>query len=234
MQNKLRYGEALIPFRIIQTKRIKTIQIIVESNDVEIRAPQSMNINEIKKILEKKTSWIFEKQVLLKHRKPKIKLKENSLIYLGKSISYKIKTNQMTDQIFYKKNYFEIHTRDKTIDLEKIHSMYFSWLESKYSKFISRKLQSYSVKLQVKPKGFKIKNLKSKWGSASPSGVLNFNIHLLKTPRKMIDYVILHELAHLRISGHGYDYWTFLGKFMPDYEQRKQWLEKNQLEVLKN
>ncbi len=232
MTNKLRYGDTIIPYSVIQTKRKKTIQIFVEKDDVEVHAPQSMNLSEIKKILNTKISWIFNKQLLLKERKSEIKLEKNSFLYLGKSIPYVIKTDKNLEKIVYEKNQFVVFS--KNTSLKKIQQMYYLWLEEKYSTFIKNKFDLYSKKLQVKPKGYKIKNLESKWGSASDSGNITLNVHLLKTPQKMIDYVILHELAHLRITGHGPEYWVFLTKFIPDYEKKKQWLEKNQLEILRN
>ena len=110
---------------------------------------------------------------------------------------------------------------------------YLEWLESKYLSYIKRKLELYSKTLKVEPKGFKIKNLETKWGSATNSGLINLNIHLFKTPKKMIDYVILHELAHLKIKGHKFEFWSFLEQFMPDFEKRKEWLDKNQLEIMR-
>jgi predicted metal-dependent hydrolase len=231
MVNKLRYGDTIIPYSVIQTKRKKTIQIFVEKDDVEVHAPQSMNLSEIKKILNTKISWIFNKQLLLKERKPEINLDGNSFLYLGKPIHYVIKNNKNLEKISYEKNQFIIYT--KYTSLKKIQQLYYLWLEEKYSTFIQNKFDLYSKKLQVKPKGYKIKNLESKWGSASDSGNITLNIHLLKAPRKMIDYVILHELIHLRIKGHGHDFWTFLSKFMPDYEKRKRWLETNQTEIMR-
>ena len=234
MKNKLKHGDAIIPYHIVQTKRKKTMQIFIEKDDVEVRAPQSMKLPEIKKILETKTSWIFKKQLLLKERKSDIDIKKNSFLYLGQSIPYVIKTAHGSEKIIYFKKQFTIFTKLKSPSKNKIEKMYFQWLENKYSTFIKRKMELYSKKLQVHPKGYKIKNLESKWGSATVSGQINLNLHLLKSPRKMIDYVILHELAHLRIKGHGHEYWAFLEKFMPDYEKRKQWLEKNQMEILRN
>ena len=231
MTNKLKFGDTIIPYRVVQTKRKKTIQIFIEKDDVEVRAPLSMDLIEIKKILNAKISWIFNKQLLLKERKPEINLEKNSLLYLGKPIPYVIKNNKNLEKIVYDKNQFVIYS--KSASLKKIQQMYYLWLEEKYSTFIQNKFNLYSKKLQVKPKGYKIKNLESKWGSASDSGNITLNVHLLKTPRKIIDYVILHELAHLRIKGHGPEYWAFLSKFMPDYENRKRWLEANQLEIMK-
>ena len=234
MKNKLKHGDAVIPYRIVQTKRKKTMQIFIEKDDVEVRAPQSMKLPEIKKILETKTSWIFKKQLLLKERKPDIEIKKNSFLYLGKSIPYVIKTAQSSEKIDYSKNQFTIFTKSKSPNMDKIEKMYFQWLEKKYSTFIKRKFDLYSKKLQVHPKGYKIKNLKSKWGSATVSGHIHLNLHLLKTPKKMIDYVILHELAHLKIKGHRHEFWTYLEKFMPGYEKRKQWLEQNHVDILRN
>jgi len=231
MTNKLRYGDTVIPYSVIQTKRKKTMQIFVEKNDVEVHAPQSMNLSEIKKILNTKISWIFNKQLLLKERKSEIKIKKNSFLYLGKSIPFVVKTGKNLEKVIYEKNQFIVFT--KYSSLKKIQQMYYSWLEEKYSTFIHRKFDLYSKQLQVKSNGFKIKNLESKWGSVTDSGNISLNVHLLKTPRKMIDYVILHELAHLRIKGHGRDFWVFLTKFMPDYEKRKRWLDGNQTEIMK-
>ena len=232
MKNKLRFGDTIIPYRIVQTKRKKTMQIFIEKDDVEVRAPESMNLTEIKKILETKISWIFNKQLLLRERKSDIEIKKNSFLYLGRSIPYTVKNEKNLEKIVYQKNIFIIFSKDSS--LKKIQKMYHMWLEEKYSTFIKNKFDLYSKKLQVHPKDYKIKNLESKWGSATELGKISLNVHLLKTPRKMIEYVILHELAHLRIRGHGHEYWAFLEKFMPDYEKRKQWLEKNQMEILRN
>jgi predicted metal-dependent hydrolase len=224
----------VIPYTVTQTKRKKTMQIFIEKDSVDVRAPESMELSKIKDILQSKISWIFTKQLILKERKPGIKITKKSFVYLGKPVPYSIKNNKESEKITHVKNQFIIHTRLKSPSLEKINRMYFQWLEKRYAAYIERKLDSYSKILQVKPKGYKIKQLQSKWGSATDSGLINLNIHLFKTPRKNIDYVILHELVHLRIKGHKAEFWTCLEKYMPDYEKRKLWLDENYVEILKN
>ena len=234
IKNKLQYGDTVIPYTVTQTKRKKTMQIFIEKDSVDVRAPESMELSKIKDVLKGKISWIFKQQLLLKERKPGIKITKKSFVYLGKPVPYSIKPNQKFEKITHAKNQFIIHTKLKSPSLEKINCMYFQWLEKKYTTYIKRKLDAYSKKLQVTPKGYKIKQLQSKWGSATDSGVINLNIHLFKSPRKNIDYVILHELVHLRIKGHKVEFWTYLEKFMPDYEKRKSWLDENYVEILKN
>lgn len=90
-----------------------------------------------------------------------------------------------------------------------------------------RRVHYYASKLGVIPHNIVVKNLKSRWGSATKDNVINLNVDLLKAPRKVIDYVILHELCHLKIQNHSHRFWSLLRKFMPDYENQRRWLELN-------
>jgi len=71
-----------------------------------------------------------------------------------------------------------------------------------------------------------IKNTKSRWGSCSVKGNLNFNYKLLFLPQELCDYVIIHELCHLKEFNHGRDFWTLVAKTCPNYRShRKELLE---------
>lgn len=234
MKGKLQYGGTIIPYHVIQTKRKKTIQIFIEKDRVEVRAPKSKDISEIKQLLKNRSRWIFISQLKLKERKTDITVSKNSLLYLGKNVPYTVKSLEKTNEIDLKKNSFQICIKSKSITERKITQVYHDWLLEKYSPYVKKKIDYFSKILNVKPEGFQIRNLKSKWGSATVSGNIHLNLHLLKTPRKMIDYVILHELVHLKIKGHKHEFWAYLEKFMSDYEIRKVWLEKNHVEILRS
>jgi len=85
--------------------------------------------------------------------------------------------------------------------------------------------------MKLKPSKVIIKNLKDRWGSATSTNVINLNVNLIKAPRSVIDYVIIHELAHLKIKGHSDKFWLYLKKFLPNYEKQKLWLEQNDIIV---
>jgi predicted metal-dependent hydrolase len=72
-----------------------------------------------------------------------------------------------------------------------------------------------------------IKNLKNRWGSATKHNVINLNLNLLKAPECVIEYIILHELCHLKIKEHSHHFWDMLHKFMPDYQKKIEWLKRN-------
>ena len=97
----------------------------------------------------------------------------------------------------------------------------------KSSKLFETRISKISKKLKLKPRKIIIKNLKDRWGSATSDDTVNLNMNLIKAPKPVIDYVILHELCHLKIKGHSYKFWQMVRRYMPNYEDQKRWLELN-------
>jgi len=72
-----------------------------------------------------------------------------------------------------------------------------------------------------------IKNQKTRWGSCSKQGNINFNYRIIFLPQKMADYIIVHELCHLQEFNHSADFWNLVAKVIPDYKEIRQELRKN-------
>ena len=72
-----------------------------------------------------------------------------------------------------------------------------------------------------------IRNQKSRWGSCSSKGNLNFNCLLMLTPRDIVDYVVVHELCHLKEMNHSKQFWAEVERILPDYRQREKWLKEH-------
>ena len=72
-----------------------------------------------------------------------------------------------------------------------------------------------------------IREQKTRWGSCSSAGNLNFNWRLVLMPPEILDYVVVHELCHLKEMSHSKAFWDEVGKVMPDYEMHKLWLKEN-------
>jgi len=98
--------------------------------------------------------------------------------------------------------------------------------------YLEKRAQKLASKIGIKPSKIVIKPLKNRWGSATEKGVVNLNSHLLKAPKDVIDYIIIHELCHLKIKNHSFRFWNLVSKFMPNYEEKKEWLEKNSKVIL--
>jgi predicted metal-dependent hydrolase len=90
----------------------------------------------------------------------------------------------------------------------------------------------YSKLLKVKAGEISIRSQSSRWGSASKEGRLNFNYNLLKAPMEIIDYVVVHELCHLRVYNHSRKFWRLVESVVPDYKLKRRWLKKNGVRIL--
>jgi hypothetical protein len=130
------------------------------------------------------------------------------------------------DGIFIVKlNNKKILQSNNEINLIKL--LYENWLKQKCISLYESKLKQFSKGLDVIPKNFVIKNLKNRWGSLTKKGTIVLNIHLIKAPEQIIDYIINHELCHLIIEGHSHRFWSLLHKYVPDYQDKIEWLTTN-------
>lgn len=90
-----------------------------------------------------------------------------------------------------------------------------------------KKTAFYSRIMNVTYEKIFIKDQKTCWGSCSRQGNLNFNWRLILMPEEILDYVVVHELAHRKQLNHSPEFWKLVEKVLPDYKLRRQWLKKN-------
>ena len=171
MTNKIKFGSVTIPYTVLKTKRRKTSQISVDKNNVVVRTLVTKSHVEIKKMVQQKAQWIFEKQQEFKKLKTPNKTK--------------LKTHQ----------------------------------------FIEKRTWKLASEFGFLPTKVVVKKLKSRWGSAGKTGTVTINQKLTQASPRLIDYIIIHELCHLKIPNHSPRFWNLVAKFCPDYEQKRSDLD---------
>lgn len=93
--------------------------------------------------------------------------------------------------------------------------------------YLEERTWQIASKMDAKPSKIMIKSLRSRWGSCTKNGVINLNSAVLKMPPPVIDYVIVHELCHLKVRDHSPQFWELVRKHSPQYKKRIKWLESN-------
>ncbi len=101
------------------------------------------------------------------------------------------------------------------------------WLRKTAKETILGKLDYYKKQLAVEFNEVRVKEQKTRWGSCSQKGNLNFNWRLVSAPEEVIDYVVVHELCHLVHMNHSKNFWSLVGNILPDYKQLRKWLKVN-------
>jgi predicted metal-dependent hydrolase len=208
-KGKIQYGTTTIPYYIIKSKRIKTSEIIVDSDKVTIRTPLNKNLSEIQRIISGKASWILKKQKEYKETIPQIikpTYEEGSTLpYLGRNYPLRILKNQSEYSIKFLDGEFTIGIKP--------------------SKQSTTPTTTAMIKKLYEEQRIVIKRLKNRWGSMTKEGSINLNVNVLKAPEDVIDYIILHELCHLKVKEHSYHYWDHVRRYMPNYQEKIEWLK---------
>ena len=100
-------------------------------------------------------------------------------------------------------------------------------LATQAMKLIPQKVHYYAQIIGVTYGRITIRNQRTRWGSCSGKGNLNFNCLLLLMPEEVLDYVVVHELCHRKEMNHSARFWEEVEKILPDYRQRRKWLKDN-------
>jgi predicted metal-dependent hydrolase len=101
-----------------------------------------------------------------------------------------------------------------------------AWYAERAFMLLRERVKHFGVAMGLKPGPVELKGWKRRWGECHPDGTLNFNWRLILCPPEVIDYVVVHELAHLKVSGHNPRFWAQVAQVLPDYAARRAWLNR--------
>lgn len=227
-------GNTEINYRIIRSRR-KTIALIIDpEKGIIVRAPERMTDEQIGEFVKSKASWITKKREEIKRAKSLSRAKEfvngEKLPFLGKQ--YEIEMIESEDikgaEIILKDGKFQIRIpsnleRDNRREIIKRELI--EWYKREARIKYKERVELYKNKLNVDFNKIYIRDQKTRWGSCSSKGNLNFNWRLIMAPLPVMDYIVVHELAHLIHPNHGRDFWRLVESVIPDYIEKKEWLK---------
>ena len=212
-----------LDYKIIYSAR-KTIALEINQEGLTVRAPQRTPKKVINTLIKEKQSWIDKKLLVWKIKElQKKNLCQNGTnkIWFKGSLFQLITDRNVNDYLIQNKNNNQtILCNEEVFDLDKFY-------QQELSIHIRPKVILFSDTLQVEVNKIRIKKLKSRWGSCSYRKNLNFNLSLIKTPPFIIDYVIAHEVSHIKEMNHSPNFWKVVESIYPKYKEAKIWLKKN-------
>ena len=231
----INFGTKRIDYTIKRGNRKKTLAINVTlASQVIVLAPNNFSREKIKTIVKKKALWILEKQEHFKRLAMLFPEKElvsgEQILLLGRKYRLKIKEENYLSipKLSGRRLFIYVHSNLAPEDRKEIiKDTLIKWYFEKSSKIIKQRVNRYSKLLNMFPKKVIIKDQKKRWASCSKDGTLRFNWRISMAPVSIIDYIVVHELCHLKIKNHSSDFWKLLSIEMPDYQNRRNWLKNN-------
>lgn len=221
-------------YQLIRTNRRKTIGLQVKNGEVIVRAPDFVEATFINDFVQRKSAWLKEK-INLQKSIPSIKEKfvQGGTVYfwgqattINLCFSKKKSIKHQGDEFFITlpQRLCGESPEKHSLEIKKILE---SFYKQQATKYLEDNLDNFSAITALVPKSYQIKKYKSRWGSCNNRGELSFNYLLVMTPPWVIDYVIIHELCHLRFLNHSAKFWALVGQFFPEFKKAKAWLTKH-------
>lgn len=230
------FGKSSIPYEIVRSPKRKTVSITVDNESVKVICPIDTTQEKIEAILANKVIWI-RKQLLHfeeinDYRHHRLFLSGEKLPYLGRQYRLKIiNTSEAVKPSFkFSHGTFIAEIPDSILKeqyREILLPLYEEWIKEKALKYVKSRLKRYTEILQTEPTAIIIKNQAQRWGSCTPSGKVLLNWRIFLAPVSIIDYVLIHELAHLKHLNHSFEFWETIKMLQPNYEEKKEWLRIN-------
>jgi len=214
---------------IIRTNRKKSADIRVEDGAVSMIVPIELADDRIHQILKDKRSWINNKIVLHREALP-VSTKEyvsgESLSYLGRNYRLKVDHGHFKPVKLVQGRLVATVPDGKT-NPHMVRNALVRWYKYNAELKFQDKAKRYAEIIGVEPAGVGIKSFKSRWGSCSVKGKINFNWTIIMAPNRIVDYVVVHELCHLKHHDHSSRFWKCVERVIPDYMECKEWLKVN-------
>lgn len=229
------YGTKEIEYEIQRGKR-KNVSIVVEPKKaVLLKVPEQITEDDIQKVLAKKSYWIVQQQFLMKdievQKSDKDYINGECFLYLGRRYMLQIVEDLAAEKPLVKlyRGKFVVTYNKRSQD--DIKSAIIRWYREHAQLVIERRIEYYLRFFEQKRGKIIIKEQEKRWASCNKQGDLMFNWKIVMAPANVIDYVIVHEMCHLICLNHSKEFWEELGRVLPDYMERKNWLMNHGVEL---
>ncbi|MDO9326354.1 MAG: SprT family zinc-dependent metalloprotease [Methanoregula sp.] len=211
--------------QIVRSRRRSIALVITPDGHLIVRAPLKAPEALINKFVEEKSGWITKKIGEMRQRPAATEHayeEGETFFYLGRIYPLHIVESgsspiERTDRLCICRTLLpDIKHRVKC------------WYVQEAQREIYARCMWFSMTTGYTPKSIRITDARQRWGSCTSVGGINFSWRLIQAPLEIVDYVIVHELVHLKQHDHSKKFWAKVKEIMPDYERRKEWLRENE------
>ncbi|MGI8603080.1 MAG: M48 family metallopeptidase [Verrucomicrobiales bacterium] len=207
-------------FEVRRSGRRKTLGLTVDrAGELVAFVPSETSAEEVSRWITKKLLWVHRKLALKEETAPKKRAPEyvsgEAFCYLGRRFRLKI-VEQQEQPLKFDGARFTLRRNAHPAEPH-----FRRWYLHAGTEWLRHRVERLSPRTSSKPARIEVRDLGFRWGSCGKNGVLFFNWKVLQLPVRLVDYVIAHELVHLREGHHGQNFWKALERAMPDWQVRK-------------
>lgn len=231
----LQIGRSEIAYELRRSATASERRITVTPGHVEVLVLSDDDEEAVAGFLDRKRQWLFEtvremgRLTADRHVVPRF-ITGSKIPYRGRKMPLTVRrTDAERAKVTYRNGFivdlphWAAQDADQLVASELGH-----WLKQRARREVKETAANYGKRFGLVPTSVRVADFAKGWGSCGPGGNVLINWHLIFAPRKVLEYVVAHELSHLRVRSHGPEFWTFLKQIEPNYETARAWLDKHQ------
>jgi len=205
----------------------KTIGITVDRDRrVVVRAPQCASADAVSDVVESKRLWIWQKLRDPRKYSDLAKRKEyvegETFLFLGQHYSLELISGKPAAVRLVGRRFQLV--RDDSCFGE---ALFRSWYSLRAKEILQPRIAIFAAAMGLSYTRIWIRDLKYRWASCAPGGTLTFNWRIVQAPMIVVDYLIVHELAHFLVPTHSQDFWNIVAVHVPSWAKARSWLRQN-------
>lgn len=217
------------PYTIVRSPRRATVAITVgPDGTVTLRIPLRLDDRIALDILGRKADWVRGKRERNLERKdvlqPKAYVDGEEFLFLGKPYRLELIAGSRGVVLMGDRLVAGIRAGMNGRERDAAAAKIGAWYRTQAYHHIAERVAFFAERLRVSPRTIRVRKMRSRWGSCSTRGSLNFNSLLILAPPDVVDYVVVHELCHCIQPNHSPRFWALVESVFPDYKERKKWL----------
>ncbi len=226
--DSVRYGDTTIEYKVHRSKRRKkTIQISVNGGEVRVAAPMRTPNGELKAIVQKRAPWILRHiSDAVPEVPPKRFVSGETLPYLGRDVPLIVEAADVccpqVNLVHWRFRVTVPETLSEGERYEAVRKVMVGWYRERAAERMASLVEQWRPRLVVgKATRVLVRDQRRRWGSCAPDGTLRFNWRIVMLEPALIEYVAVHELAHIIQPNHSPRFWNLVSKVMPDAQDRR-------------
>jgi len=203
----------------LERRQRRTVGLKITENGLVIHAPKRISQSHLESIIVLKADWIRKKlETLIENKMPEMQWRHGeTLLFMGNTVTLAVEHGIRSKAVEYEPGVLQLampNHHDQNLIARKV----IQWYKKQALVDFTRRLEIFSSKLGVSFSSFNLSNAGSRWGSCNSRKEIRLNWRLLQAPPHIINYVVCHELAHLKEMNHSAKFWATVASIYPDYK----------------
>lgn len=215
-----------ITYTLKRSGKRRSIGLRIDDRGLTVSMPLRASERWLHSVLEEKAQWVLEKLDGWQSRKPaELRWADGEIIpFLGERLTLRVRRSLFAAPVHRQGGELWVFVADEG-DEGLIGQLVAHWYRQQAQPLFAERVAHYAPQLDVAPREVKLSAAKTQWGSCTARGTVRLNEQLIRLPLKLIDYVVVHELAHLREMNHSAAFWSVVGSACPNYAKLRRELK---------